>query len=70
MSTLLLVAALILSVRGEHDHAQVVAIGALTFAVLRLKPGVLAAMWRDSVAREQAALGDGTTLFRGDRDDD
>lgn len=70
MSTLLLGIALLLSIRGEHDHALIVAIAALTYAVLRLKPGTLGVMWRDSLTHEQAKLDDSTTLFRGDRADD
>lgn len=53
MSTLLLIVALALSIAGEHDHALIVAIAALTFAVLRLEPGALAKMWRDALIDEQ-----------------
>lgn len=53
--------------QGRADHAAVWALLALTFAVLRLRPGWLGRMWQDSLQREQRAAD--VTLFEGRRDD-
>lgn len=66
MSTLLLIVALLLSYRGEHDHALITALVALTFAVLRLRPGWLGREWNAAIHREQRKT---ETLFEGRRDD-
>lgn len=68
MSILLLIAALALSLRGEHDHALIVALAALTFAVRNVGRRSLLRSWLgwdEAVAR----AADDDTLFSGGRDD-
>jgi hypothetical protein len=56
MSTLLIALALALSIKGEHDHALIVAIAALVFAVRAGgRPSLLRRWlgWDDAIAKAQ-----------------
>lgn len=66
MIVLLILGACWFIIEGDEQRALLLILIALTFAVLRLRPGALRRMYRDAIRQQR---GDDGSLFSGSRDD-